>query len=92
MPRTLEQIDTALTALQGTVNTLAGTVAQLGRSVTTLTADLNAVRNGLATIPAPATSLAKAAASLEVIQGQLAPLSTHAQKILAVQAGSMGVG
>lgn len=92
MPRTPEQIDTALTALQGTVNTLAGTVAQLNRSVTTLTTDLNGLRNGLATIPAPATSLAKAAASLEAIHGHLAPLADHAKAILKVQAGSMGVG
>lgn len=78
MPRTQDEIDRALIAVE----------ARVGRLETRLTdvvARLTKIEQSLATIPAPAESLAKLVVAV-------APIAQHAERIIATQAGALGVG
>lgn len=90
MPRTLDELDKAVAALEAMVKKLV-TQDQLNKAVTSVAVEVTKIKTDLAVIPATPASLAQIASKLDTITGQLAPLSTHAGKILAVQAGSMGV-
>lgn len=78
MPRSLLQVDLDLARAEAEIARLRTLNVELGTRV-------KALENTIAAGPTVAQSLA-------VIARAIDPLATHAGKILAVQAGSMGVG